>query len=59
MFLFAWFHVFLTCVAVNGENMILIATKYGVSDPLSDVGWVTGFHFCNPSAFTKRKYRVQ
>lgn len=47
--------MFLTCVTVNGENVILIAAKYGVGDPLSDVGWVTGLHFRNPSSLIKRK----
>lgn len=41
----------LTCVTVNGENVIFVAIKYGISDPLSAVGLVAGLNLCNPSAF--------
>lgn len=53
--LHARLHVFLTRVTVDGENAVLIATKYGVRDPLPAAGLLTGLHFCNPSALTKRK----
>lgn len=46
---------FLTSVTVDGENAILVATEYGVCDPLSAVGLVAGLHFCDPSALTKTK----
>lgn len=49
------FHMFLTCVTVNGVNVILVAAEYGVRDPLSAVGLLTGLHFGDPSALTKRK----
>lgn len=45
----------LTRMTIDGENVILIATEYGVRDPLSAVGLVAGLNFCNPSALTKRK----
>lgn len=47
--------MFLTRVTVDGENAVLVATKYGVCDPLSAVGLLTGLHFCYPSALTRRK----
>jgi len=45
---------FPTRVTVDGENMILVAIKYGEGDPLPAAGLVAGLHFCNPSAFRKR-----
>lgn len=58
MSLLAKFHVFLTRVTVDGENVVLVASKYGVRDPLSAVGLLTGLHFRYPSALTRRKSKV-
>lgn len=47
--------MFLTCLTTDGENVIFIAAEYGVCDPLSAVGLVIGFDFCNPSTWTNRE----
>lgn len=50
--------MFLTRVTVDGENVVLVASKYGVRDPLSAAGLLTGLHFRYPGALTRREPKV-
>lgn len=45
----------ITCVTVNGENVVFITAKYCVCDSVSAVGLVAGFHLRNPSTLRKKR----
>lgn len=51
-------NILITSVTVNGENLVLVAAKYGVCYSLSAAALVVGLHLCNPSAFRKKKTKT-